>query len=332
MKIIKMIFGACVLSGFISAVIAAEAPVIDYSSGGSDVTNIESGGNAAKSFALPTEQTSSTMFSSSAPVLVNASKRTNLNVEQRIGRLEQQIRNVNAQNLLHRIEELQQLVQKLNGQMEEKQHQIEQLNQQLKSFYQDLNRRLGGKGGDSAIVAEPVASIMPIVPVKSTAVAEDGEIVSATDDSTAKILGDGVKKTETLKPVGAAADSAFLKEQQMYQTAIDLLPDKKYEASESKLRDYLKAYPKGIYVANAHYWLGEINFLQKNFDAAEEEFKIVVDKHAKSKRAADAMLKLALVHQNQGREAQAKQELSQVVKRYPGTSAAQLAKKQLAGK
>ena len=84
-------------------------------------------------------------------------------------------------------------------------------------------------------------------------------------------------------------------------------------------------------MANAHYWLGEINFLQKNYDAAEEEFKTVTAKYPKSKRVSDAMFKLALVHQNQGRDAQAKQELKQVMKRYPGTSAAQLAKLQLEG-
>ena len=57
----------------------------------------------------------------------------------------------------------------------------------------------------------------------------------------------------------------------------------------------------------------------------------MLNKYTQSKRVADALFKLALVHQNQGREAQAKTELKQVIKRYPSTTAAQQAKLQLEG-
>jgi tol-pal system protein YbgF len=228
--------------------------------------------------------------------------------DNRVNKLEQQVNNINEQNLTNKIEELQQRLQKLNGQIEDQEHQIEQLNSQLRSFYQDLNQRLENLRTNGAKITPPVLQN------KKTETFVDGNIVEVT--------GDNVKPR---------TDKEFLKEQQMYQTAIDLLPDKKYEASGDKLRDYLKLYPKGVYVASAHYWLGEINFLQKNYDAAEEEFKIIIDKYPKSKRVSDAMFKLALVHQNQGRESQAKKELRQIIKRYPHTSASQLAKLQLEG-
>lgn len=228
--------------------------------------------------------------------------------DNRVNKLEQQISNINEQNLTSKIEELQQRVQKLNGQIEDQEHRIEQLNSQLRNFYQDLNQRLENLRTNASGV------IPPVLQNKKTETFVSGNIVEVT--------GDDVKPR---------TDKEFLKEQQMYQTAIDLLPDKKYEASGDKLRDYLKLYPKGVYVANAHYWLGEINFLQKNYDAAEEEFKIIIDKYPKSKRVSDAMFKLALVHQNQGRENQAKRELRQIIKRYPHTSASQLAKLQLEG-
>jgi tol-pal system protein YbgF len=227
------------------------------------------------------------------------------NADQRMNKLEQQVNNLNEQNLVSKIDELQKRLQEVSGQVEDQNHKIEQLNSQLRNFYQDLNQRL----------EKPKATEKKIKPVSSEEAITASDVVEVSDDVVAK------PKT----------DQAFLKEQQMYQTAIDLLPDKKYEASESKLRNYLKLYPKGVYAANAHYWLGEINFLQKNFDAAEEEFKIVIDKYTKSKRVSDALFKIALVHQNQGRDAQAKQELHRVIKRYPGTSAAQLAKLQLEG-
>lgn len=285
------------------ALVFADAPVVDYSSSSSSAI-----GNA--------DLASSSVLQPENRLSPAATSTGNFTGEQRLNRLERQIGNINEQNLFRRVEELQQLLQKVNGQLEEQGHKIEQLNTQVKEFYQDLNQRLPGSksnsipgGSDQAIVKD--ANLIPV---------SSGSIAAASPSNEAK-------KEDQLKP--ANSDSALLQEQQLYQMAIDLLPDKK-AASASKLRDYLKSYPQGVYVADAHYWLGEINFHQKNFDAAEEEFKIVVDKYPKSKRALNGLLKLALVHQHQGKE-EAKQELQQLVKKYPGTAVARLAKKQLVG-
>ncbi|CAL7963798.1 Cell division coordinator CpoB [Gammaproteobacteria bacterium] len=303
----------------------AEVMVVDYSS---DAKNVK---GSAKSFAVKSEPE---FIAAPVPAISTSG----LSSDQRINKLEQQISNLNEQSLTTKIDELQQRFQKLSGQIEDQKHQIEQLNSQLRSFYQDLNQRLEKPGSEKAGLGKAKTSELAVVDTASNAsiapVTTTGEVVEVIPNSagassttmTADVAA--TKKNDEAKP---KTDKASLKEQQMYQTAIDLLPDKKYEASGNKLRDYLRIYPKGIYVANAHYWLGEINFLQKNYDAAEEEFKIVTDKYSKSKRASDAMFKLALVHQNQGRDAQAKQELKQVMKRYSGTSAAQLAKLQLEG-
>jgi len=304
-KIIAVsVFNLVAFSAF-SAV--ADVPVVDYSSDAR---------SSAKSFAVNPEP-------EFVPASVPAISTSGLSADQRINKLEQQINNISEQNSATKVDSLQQQFQKLTGQIEDQKHQIEQLNSQLRSFYQDLNQRLEKPGSEKPKIGESAVSTSDT----STAPVTTGEVVEAMPNTTTLAAVDN-KKTDEVKP---RTDKAFLAEQQMYQTAIDLLPDKKYEASGNKLRDYLKHYPKGAYVANAHYWLGEINFLQKNYDAAEEEFKIVTVKYPKSKRISDAMFKLALTHQNQGRDAQAKQELKQVMKRYPGTSAAQLAKLQLEG-
>jgi tol-pal system protein YbgF len=306
----------------------AEVPVVDYST---SANRSNSSAIAERIEPVVAAVPATTAFSTSG-----------LSAEQRVNRMEQQINNINEQNLTSKIDELQQRLQKLNGQVEDQAHQIEQLNSQLRNFYQDLNQRLekSKANNDTAVVtANPsvvstsnlaaVTANSPVV-TPNTSATSDVSAASVTSGDIVEAVPADIKKNDD-EGVAPRTDKEFLKEQQMYQTAIDLLPDKKYGASSSKLRDYLKLYPKGVYVANAHYWLGEINFLQKNYDAAEEEFKIIMDKYSKSKRVSDAMFKLALVHQQQGRDSQAKQELKQVMKRYPGTTAAQLAKSQLAG-
>ena len=302
------------LFSIISCTAFAEVQVVDYSIGSKGVAVKEP-----------------------EPVFVPApaaSSAKGLSAEQRMSKLENQIENINGQNFISKIDELQTRVQKLTGQVEDQTHQIEQLNSQVRNFYQDLNQRLEKANPEKSDAEKPKAE-KPVVdkPVaaKAKVISEPviGEVVEAMPTSAPEATAVPVQNQEA--PTKPKTDKDFLKEQQMYQTAIDLLPGKHYETSSKKLRDYLKTYPKGAYIANAHYWLGEINFMKKNYDAAEEEFKVVVDKHAKSKRVSDAMFKLALVHQYQGREAQAKQELKKVMQRYPGTSAATLAKAQLEG-
>ncbi len=327
---ISGIFIGCIVS---SGAVSAVAPVVDHSTVASRDT--------AQSFAGPA-------VVDSAPEAVPA--KSNLSVEQRINKIEQQVNNINGQNLASKLEEVQQNLQNVTGKLETATHQIEQLNKQLNDFYKDVNQRIGGGAvkpltpqvATNVSVPMVAATNVPVPMVTATDVAiaatanttnaaVDSSLVPATANNVANAFSGQPPESKSNPEPKPGSDSAFLKEQQAYQTAIDLLPEKKHE-SENKLREYIKQYPKGTYVANAHYWLGDINFIQKNFDAAEEEFKVVIDKHAKSKRVADAMLKLALVHQNQGREAQAKEELQKVIKRYPGTSAAQLAKQQLVTK
>ncbi|MDR1012516.1 MAG: tol-pal system protein YbgF [Coxiellaceae bacterium] len=196
----------------------------------------------------------------------------------------------------HQVDNIRSLLNKL----EELQHEVRNLNGQIET--QDHKIKLL----TTQLKNQPVIDVTPSDVTKTDNVLLDS---TSTFSSSNK-------------------DDMFLKEQQTYQKAINFLPDKKRE-SESKLRAYLKQYPAGIYAVNAHYWLGEINFLQKNFDVAEREFKIVVYKYPKSKREADAKLKIALIHQNQGKNRQAVEGLKRVIKGYPGTSAAKFAREQL---
>lgn len=110
-----------------------------------------------------------------------------------------------------------------------------------------------------------------------------------------------------------------------YQTAFNLVDGKKYNQAVAALQAYLKSYPQGKYVANAHYWLGEIYFMQSKNDLAAKEFKIITDQFPNNSKMPDALLKLAFLQDAKGDHAQAKQELEKIVKRFPGTAAAQLA-------
>lgn len=286
----------------ISTLAFADVPVVDYSADSS-----------SSAVAQPMDEQAPIENSAPSDQAVQSQPaKQNLSPEQRLNKVEAQVDNLNRQNLSSKLGELQDRVQQISGKLDEQSHQIEQLSNQTKNYYQDLNQRMEKGKPTVGAVTEPT------IPAVAT------PAVTATKPAKATATTGAVKKTSQ-----AAIDAANLKEQQLYQTAIDLLPDKKYDESSKKLNDYLRKYPKGAYVSNAHYWLGEIAFLQKNYLQAETEFKIVVDKYSDSKKVSDALLKLALVHYNQSKHDQAREELKQVMKKYPNTTAAQLAKQQL---
>lgn len=299
----KKILLAGLLFGLFSS-IYADVPVVDYSTEGEHSLSRIANSMGTESVT----QTQDDFVPSS-----------NLPVNQRLNKLEQQLHYLNQQNLPGKIDELQERVQKLNGQLEEQSHQISQLNEQLKNFYQDLNQRVdkpkSNLSGDTIKPTPQPKSNGDVKVLKEGAIVNAGSQASMLEPkpvvgaaaavANTPISSDIQKPQTTAVPNQRDADNAFLKEQQMYQTAIDLLPSEK---SAQKLRDYLSAYPKGVYVSNAYYWLGEIYFLQKKYDAAEMEFKTVIEKFPTAKKVSDAYFKLALIHQNQGKRAQAKIE------------------------
>jgi tol-pal system protein YbgF len=216
----------------------------------------------------------------------------NLPMPQRVKQLEQQITNIIQMNFPAKLDDLHQQVQQLQGQVEEQAHIIKTLQDQLSSFYQDVNQRLTPAKNATAMANSNIIGINP--------------------------------PTSTPTPKTAGAD-----EQAVYQKALNLLMNKKYDPAATAFHAYLKQYPTGHFIVNSNYWLGEIYFSQNKFTAAGQAFEVVINKAPHDPKVPDAKLKLALIHDQAGQHDQARKELQNIIQRYPGSSAAQLAKLRL---
>ncbi len=80
---------------------------------------------------------------------------------------------------------------------------------------------------------------------------------------------------------------------------------------------------------NAQYWLGQANFMTRDFDAALTEFTKVVKGYPKSPKVSDALLKIGYIQYEKKQWAAARETLGNLVTRYPNSTASQLAKKRL---
>ena len=80
---------------------------------------------------------------------------------------------------------------------------------------------------------------------------------------------------------------------------------------------------------NALYWIGESYYSEKNYADAIQYFQRIVDDYPNGNKVPDAMVKAALTLHRVGEEPQGRFLLTQVVKVYPGTHSAEVARKKL---
>jgi tol-pal system protein YbgF len=193
---------------------------------------------------------------------------------------------------LSQIESLQREVQQLRGLIEEMHFRLEQVSKQQKEQYLDLDRRVG-------------------------------ELKSAP--STAA----------NIAPSDASADvqkEQFASEEDAYRDIQKLIREKKIAEADKALVAFLKQFPNGNLTANAHYWLGEVALSGKKPDLAKakKHFQIVLDEYPSHTKLPVAMYKLATVQDELGDRAKARALLESVIKKFPGTPSANMAKKYLA--
>ncbi len=81
---------------------------------------------------------------------------------------------------------------------------------------------------------------------------------------------------------------------------------------------------------NALYWIGESYYSEKNYADAIQYFQRIVDDYPSGNKVPDAMVKAALTLHRVGEGTQGRFLLTQVVKVYPGTHSADVARKKLA--
>ncbi len=189
------------------------------------------------------------------------------------------------------LQQMQGEIAQLRGLLEEQQNQIRQLRQEGLERYQDLDQRLS-----AAPAAQPPAAAPAAV---------EPAVAAAT----------------------APADPA--KEKLYYEAAFDLVKARDFDRAAQAFDGFLNKYPNSQYAGNAQYWLGEVYLAKGSLVEARQAFARVGQLYPSHPKVPDALYKLAEVEQRQGNADRARTLLQQVVSQYPGTSAAQLAQRQL---
>jgi len=108
----------------------------------------------------------------------------------------------------------------------------------------------------------------------------------------------------------------------LYSNGLRDINGKHYDLAAQEFQDYLKYYSDTDLASNAQFYLGEIAFMQGEYQRALDAYNKVVENYPKSFKTASSRMRKGFCLAELGQKAAAIRELRTVVRRYPGTDEA----------
>ncbi len=185
-------------------------------------------------------------------------------------------------------------LRKLRGQNEELVHSLQDAEKRQKDFYVDLDARLRRFESVDTASSPP----KPLITKQA-----DG-------------------------PKGAAEN--LLGEDKSFEAAYGFYKAENYQNAAIAFRDFLRQFPQSAHEANVLYWMGNSYFLSKDYANSLDSYQSLVSKYEDHPRAPEAMLNIADCQLELKNKNAAKKTLKQLISQFPGSDAADKAKKRLA--
>jgi tol-pal system protein YbgF len=196
-----------------------------------------------------------------------------------------------------RLNQLQQSISMLTGQIEQLQYRNQQLQQQLEKMQADYEFRLDqiekGHPGGGAAGGPTSGAPGPRPPL-------------------------GGSQASAAPPLGAAPPpAASANGDQLYHDAFKKLQDGDYAGAEKGFKAFVQANPKHVLAGNAQYWLGETYYARRDYQNAMQAFAEGYKVYKASPKGPDNLLKLGVTLAVLGRKSDACTVFSKFNQDYP---------------
>lgn len=215
------------------------------------------------------------------------------NLERRLEALERVLANGSLVDLTLQMDDLERRTAELQGRTEQLEYQTEGNVDRQRTLYADLDDRIQ---------------------------ALEGSVQRAV--SAVNVL-DGGQLAPGELPVPGGSD------RNNYQAAFELLKEQRYEQAAMAFQQFLVTFPDSELADNAQYWLAESHYVTDEFADALEQFSVVINRHPRSRKVPDALLKMGYCNYELERWDAAKTALQRVQSDFPDTTAARLAEQRL---
>lgn len=252
-------------------------------------------------------------------------------LEDRVQNLERTVnsRGLSQVEMQQQMDSLTNQVRTLQGQLDETNHQLQQAIDRQKALYQELDKLSQGAqqnqqgqqppaapaSGDTSASAQPSATPQPLAAASQPPTQATPQPASAASDD-----------------AGVATVPAGASENQEYNNAVNLvLKQRQYDLAIASFNQFVAQHPSSSLAPGAYYWLGQLYMNKGNQEQARVNFLSVAQKFKNSPKRPEAIYKLGVIAKSQGDTVKANKFFELVIKQYPSSAAAQLAKKAMNG-
>jgi len=131
------------------------------------------------------------------------------------------------------------------------------------------------------------------------------------------------------KAAAAPKTSQAATEDELYQAAKKAFDAGEYENARGQFGAFLKKYPKSKVADNAQFWIGETYYREKWYEKAILEYQKVIENYSSGNKVPASLLKQGLSFLNLGDKSNCRLILKELVKKYPTSNEAKIAKQKL---
>jgi tol-pal system protein YbgF len=228
-----------------------------------------------------------------------------LDNEARIAKLEETIRNIGVVELVRQLQEMNDEIARLRGQIEVLSNDNQQLQKRQRDFYLDIDSRLkrleGGGNAASGVAPDAASGSTAAAPAPATSAAPQ-----------------------------PASKEDQAREVKAYDTASNLFRRNDFPAAIEAFRAFVRDFPQSALAPNAGYWIGISYANMRDYRHALAAQEDLVTKYPQSPKAPDALLAIAAIQAEQGDTGSARNTLEDIVARFPASEAAGKARTRLA--
>lgn len=163
---------------------------------------------------------------------------------------------------------------------------------------------------------------------------EAGDRLSALEGQV-KQLKEGEKKPEETQEGQQGAEGPAAKsgaaggKLAQYDAAYDAFRNNKFKDAREKFEAFIKEFPKDQLADNAHFWIAETYYGEKDFEGAILAYESFLKAYPNSPKVSAALLKQGLSFVEIGDKKTGKVIFDQLIERYPKSKEAELARKKL---
>jgi len=221
-------------------------------------------------------------------------RQQNAQLSERLGRIDETLKGLASFNpaleLSQQLERLRQEITQLRGQIEVNANEVQMASKRQRDMYVDLDTRMKR--------LEVPAAAGAVAPAAAGA--------------------------------AAAAPQATDAEAQVYEAAQGQRKIGNYQGAIAGFRNFIAQYPKSTLSHRAQYWIGDSYYNLRDFKNAIASQQRLISAYADSASVPDALLNIASSQLELGDAAAARRTMDGLVARYPGSEAAEKARRRLA--